>query len=408
MPTKPTDQWIKATKNRMEKILTKNIMPFWYHATIDYVNGGYNLNHDVNSKPLGDGPKMIVSQARMVWYFSKLHSSGWAGKEALQAAEHGFRFLHDKMWDTKNGGFFWEVDPQGRVQQPFKHAYGQSYALYALSEYVITSGNVEALNNARQLFNILEQHAYDKMYGGYREVFSQDWSTPKMDMKTEVTPSMNFKTMNTHLHLLEAFTTYYEATKDPLAKQRLIELISILSNTVVRMKVGACTDLHNRDWSPMHGPELDRISYGHNLEAIWLLAETCKTLEVPANVLTNYFRTMYDYCIEFGFDTEKGGVYDNGQLNKPADRLGKIWWVQAETLVTQVYMYILLNDPVYLKHFDKVLDWIEKYQVDWKNGEWFDTVLPNGKPTGNKAHKWKAAYHTGRAMIEVLRLLDQL
>jgi mannobiose 2-epimerase len=280
--------------------------------------------------------------------------------------------------------------------------------LYALSEYVIASGDVEALNNARQLFNIVEKHAYDEMYGGYREVFSPDWSPPKMDMKTDVTPGMNFKTMNTHLHLLEAFTTYYEATKDPLAKQRLIELISILSSTVVRMKVGACTDLHNRDWSPMHGPELDRISYGHNLEAIWLLAEACKILEVPANVLTNYFRTVYDYCIEFGVDTEKGGVYDNGPLNKPADRLGKIWWVQAETLVTQVYMYILTKDPAYLKHFDKELDWTEKYQVDWKNGEWFDTVLPDGKPTGGKAHRWKAAYHTGRAMIEVLRLLDQL
>jgi mannose/cellobiose epimerase-like protein (N-acyl-D-glucosamine 2-epimerase family) len=408
MQTKPSDQWIKATKSRVEKILTKNIMPFWYPATIDYENGGYYLNHDVYSKPLGAGPKMIVSQARMIWYFSKLLDAGWAGKEALQAAEHGFKFLRDKMWDKENGGFFWEVDPQGGVQQYFKHIYGQSYGLYALSEYAIASGNVEALDYARQLFKLMESHAYDETYGGYCEFFNPDWSLPKIDVKTDVAPGMNFKTMNTHLHLLEAFTTYYGATENSSAKQRLTELISILSNTVVRMKVGACTDLHNRDWSPVHGSEQDRISYGHNLEAIWLLGEACNKVQVPVRVLVNYFQTIYDYCAELGFDAEKGGVYDSGPINKPADRLAKTWWVQAETLVTSIYMYRLIKDRAYLEHFDKVLDWTEKYQVDWENGEWFDTVLPDGKPAGNKAHRWKAAYHTGRAMIEVLRLLDQL
>ena len=403
-----SEHWVKSTRNRMEKILTKNIMPFWYPATIDKKNGGYYLNHDVYGKPLGDGPKMIVSQARMVWYFSRLYEAGWAGKEALQAVEHGFRFLRDKMWDAEHGGFFWEVDHQGKVQRPFKHMYGQTYGLYALSEYVIASKNAEALEHACKLFKLMEDHAYDERYGGYGELFNQDWSALKVDIQNPLAPGTSFKTMNTHLHLLEAFTVLYNATKDPLVKKRLTELIFILTNTVVRMKVGACTDLHNLDWSPVHGPQQDRISYGHNIEAIWLIIEACKVVDVPVGVLTNYFRTIYDYCIEFGLDKEKGGLYDNGQFNKPADRLGKVWWVQAEALVAMIYMYNLLKDQVYLKHFDKVLDWTEKYQVDWKNGEWFDTILPDGKPSGGKAYIWKAAYHTGRAMIEVLRLLDQM
>jgi len=404
----PSDQWIKTTRNRLEKILTQNIMPFWYPATIDKEKGGYCLNHDVQGKLKGDGPKMIVSQARMVWYFSKLHEAGWAGKEALKAAEHGFRFLRDKMWDPKYGGFFWEMDPQGHIQRQFKHLYGQTFALYAISEYAFASGNGEALDTAKQLFNLMEKHAYDTTYGGYRELFSPDWSLLKMDMQTALAPGMNFKTMNTHLHLLEAFTVLYMATKDPFVKLRLTELILILSNTVVRMKVGACTDLHKLDWSPMQGPQVDRISYGHNIEAIWLIEEACKTVQMPVGVLTTFFRTVYDYCMEFGSDAEKGGIYDNGPFNKPADRLGKIWWVQAEALVTMVHMYNLFKDPVYLEHFDKVLDWTEKHQVDWKNGEWFDTVLPDGKLVGDKAHTWKAAYHTGRAMIEIIGLLDRL
>ncbi|MEM2129003.1 MAG: AGE family epimerase/isomerase [Candidatus Bathyarchaeia archaeon] len=402
------ESWIKTTRSRIEKILTKNIMPFWYPATLDMKNGGYNLNHDVYGKPLGDGPKMVVSQARMVWYFSRLYETGWGGKDSLKAAEHGYKFLRDKMWDEKHLGFFWEIDQHDKVQRPYKHLYGQSYGLYALSEYAIASKDAEVLDYAWKLFNIMEKHAHDELYGGYRELFDQDWAEPKIDMPTSLAPSKSFKTMNTHLHLLEAFTVFYNITRDPLVKKRLTELIFILTNTVVRMRVGACTDLHNRDWTPVHGPRQDRISYGHNIEAIWLIVEACKAAEIPVGIFMNFFRDVYDYCMKFGLDEKNGGLYNSGPFNKPADQMGKIWWVQAEALVATAYMYTLLKNPVFIKHFDNILDWTEKYQVDWENGEWFDTILPDGKPTGGKAYIWKAAYHTGRAMIEVIRLLDQL
>jgi len=408
MAKAPSGTWVKTTRKRLKKILTQNIMPFWYPATIDEKKGGYYLNHDVDGKPKGDGPKMIVSQARMVWYFAKLKEAGWAGKEALRAAEHGFRFLKDRMWDHKCGGFFWEMDPQGNFPMPFKHMYGQTFALYGISEYAIASGSSEALDFAREIFGLMEKHGYDAEYGGYREIFSPDWSLPKVDMKTDVTPGMDFKTMNTHLHLLEAFTVLYQATKDPLVMRRLGELILILCNSVVRMNVGACTDLHKRDWTPVHGPMADRISFGHNIEAIWLIEEACKVAYVPIGPLTEYFRTVYDYCIKYGLDAERGGLYDSGPFNKPADRLGKIWWVQAEALVAMARMYNLLRDPVYLEHFDNVLDWTEKHQVDWKHGDWFDTVMPDGRIVGDKAYPWKAAYHTGRAMMEIISVLDHL
>jgi mannobiose 2-epimerase len=407
-PEKPPKEQIEDWKSRLRRILTQNIMPFWYPRTIDLENGGYCLNHDVNGKPLGRGAKMIVTQSRMLWYFSKLYNSGWAGKEALEAAEHGFKFLCDKMWDSEHGGFFWEVDFQGNVQKDFKNIYGQAFALYGLSEYIIASKSKEALNLARELFELIEKNAYDKKYGGYREFFTRNWSIPEKDGTTYIAPSMKIKTMNTHLHLLESFTTYYEIAKNSIVKQRLIELILILSNSVVRMDIGVCTDLHSREWKPLELRENNHVSYGHNLETLWLMAEACRVVGIPIFLLINYFQTIYNYCIKYGFDYEKGGIYNSGPINKPADRLEKIWWVQAESLVTIAYMYSLTRDNMFLEHFSKMLDWIENYQVDWKNGDWFNTILPDGKPFGKKADIWKSAYHNGRAMIETIKILSSL
>lgn len=408
MPEEPYAEQIEDWKKLLKKILTQNIMPFWYPKTLDFEGGGYHLNHDIGGEPLGKGPKMIVTQSRMLWYFSKLYNSGWAGREALEAAEHGFSFLCDKMWDKEHGGFFWEVDFQGNVRKDFKSMYGQGFALYGLSEYIIASKSGEAAELARELFDLMEKNAYDWKYGGYLEFFTRNWSIPERDVMTYIAPSVEFKTMNTHLHLLEPFTTYYEVTKDPIVKQRLMELILILSNTVVRMHSGACTDLHSREWRPSAFRGEHRVSYGHNLEALWLVAEACRAVEIPASILINYLRTVYDYCIKFGFDDGRGGIYDSGPINKPADRLAKIWWVQAESLVTMAYMYSLTSENIFLKHFSKTLDWVNNYQVDWRNGDWFDTVLPDGTPIGNKAHVWKSAYHNGRAMIKTIEILNSL
>lgn len=402
-----SEKWRGDTRARLEKILTENIVPFWYPATVDKEHGGYRLNHDVYGKPMKGGSKMIVTQARMVWYFSKLYNSGWGGKESLQAAEHGFRFLRDKMWDEKYGGFYWETDLEGNVPKNHKHMYGQGFALYGISEYALASKDPEPLNLANELFSLMEKHAYDKTFGGYQEFFSRDWSAPEAADGILAT-MLGVKLMNTHLHLLEPFTTYVKVSKNELAKKRLNELIFILSNSVVRMKVGVCTDLHDSSWKPIHGPQQDRVSYGHNIEAIWLIVEACRECGIPDAILSNFYRTIFDYCIEYGFDNKKGGLYDSGPFNMPADRLSKVWWVQAEALVAMAYMYQMMRDTRYLELFEKVLNWIEKYQVDWKNGDWFNVILPDGKPMLNKADIWKSAYHDGRAMIEVLSILDKL
>jgi mannobiose 2-epimerase len=116
---------------------------------------------------------------------------------------------------------------------------------------------------------------------------------------------------------------------------------------------------------------------------------------------------MFDYSLKYGYDEEKGGFFNYGAFNQPAQDRAKIWWVEAEAIVSALYMYRLTHNAKYLRVFEKTYDWIEKYQTDWKNGEWHGTITPEGTSQGDKAHIWKAGYHDGRAMIECLEILKE-
>jgi mannobiose 2-epimerase len=341
----------------------------------------------------------------MVWFFARLKRAGFGGQEYLEAAGNGYRFLKEKMWDPRNGGFFWEVNPTGeRVLRPKKHLYGQAFALYALSEYHLAGGRKEALDLAIQLFNLMEARAHDPVHGGYLEWFNEDWSAAPTGETTYMgTP--DFKLMNTHLHLLEAMTTFYRASKLPLARERLLELITIQSSSVVRKELGACTDKFRRDWTPVLTEPYARVSYGHDLENIWLLMDACDAASVSNSPLRDLYRALFDYSVKYGYDEINGGFYNDGAFNQPAGNRDKVWWTQAEALVSALRMYRLTGEEKYRQVFEKTYGWIEARQVDWKDGEWFDTIVPDGTPRGDKAQPWKAGYHNGRAMIECLEIL---
>jgi len=172
MSHQPIKQGLVQIKETLERILTENIIPFWYPQVIDLEDGGYRLNHDLRGKWKGRANKRIVTQARTVWFFSRLSKSGYGASEHLEAARHGYEFLIDRMWDKVFGGFYWEVDSSGNTAtKPDKHLYGQAFGLYALSEYAMASGDASAIARAKELFNILERYAHDTDNGGYREFF---------------------------------------------------------------------------------------------------------------------------------------------------------------------------------------------------------------------------------------------
>jgi mannobiose 2-epimerase len=401
----------KAYIPRLERNLQQNIIPFWYPKTLHTANGGYIINHNAKGEPNPSGSKGLVTQSRQVWLFSRTARHGYRSKEMLEAANHGFRFLRDHMWDKQHGGFFWEVDATGtKTVRPKKHMYGQSFALYALSEYYIASQNKEALDLANRLFGLFEKHAHDPEFGGYLEYFNQDWSAPPASEQSYMQVTGDIKLMNTHLHLMEALTSYYRASKSPVARERLIELINIETSAVVRKRLGACTDKYERNWTPILGrdPSWDRVSYGHDLENIWLIIDAGKAAGISTGPYLDLFRQLFDYSYKHGYDAENGGFYYTGAFEKPSDDRRKEWWVQAEAAVSALYMYRLTGEPVYWDVFAKTYDFIEKYLTDWDVGEWHSAVSPSLKPSGAKAHIWKAGYHNGRAMMECLEILREI
>ena len=394
----------------LEKNLRENVLRFWFPRSVDRQHGGYTIHYGPRGESLSGGTKMIVSQARMLWLASRLLRSPFGRQEHRDAADVGFRFLRDRMWDGEHGGFFWEVDPAGtKVLRPQKHLYGQAFGLYALSEYFLASGNPEALVLANRLFALLERRAHDGEFGGYREFFARDWSSPGPADKSPLGAPAEMKLMNTHLHLMEAYATYVRAGAPLLARERLAELVAIEGHGVMRHAWMASTDRHRRDWTPVLDEPDTRLSYGHDVENVWLIVDALRSLHQPVTPYQGLFRAVFDTALAHGFDAGAGGFFEGGLPGRPADRRAKIWWVQAEGLVGALAMFELTRDPKYVDVFERTWRFVDSSQTDWTSGEWHEAIEPDGRPRPtNKATQWKAGYHNGRALIESIERIGLL
>lgn len=403
------DQRLAALAPAVRKNLEEAVIPFWYPRSIDSEHGGYVLAFDPSGQPTGRPPKMIVSQARMVWTFARLARSGYKPTEMLAAATQGFRFLADHMWDRELGGFYWEVDATGgTVTDPEKYMYGESFALYALSEYYHASGDQAALDLATRTFDLIVQHGRDEQFGGYYEYRARDWTAPAVPHPSHIGGPVGAKLMNTHLHLLEAFAEYYRVSRSSKARDRVLELIAVESNSVVRKRLTACTDQYTREWDPILDGAAARVSYGHDLENIWLLADAVETVGESNHLYLDLYKSLYAYSRRYGFDDAHGGIFYSGPFRKRADKLEKVWWVQAEALVSSLTMYSLTRDESYAVDFERVWSWVHTHQTDWAHGEWHNEILPDGTSRGDKASAWKEAYHETRGLLETIARLERL
>jgi mannose/cellobiose epimerase-like protein (N-acyl-D-glucosamine 2-epimerase family) len=403
--TPALDRYLPELRRNLEQA----IIPYWYPGSIDGEHGGFAINSTEDGRLAPTTRRMMVSQARMVWLSARLAREGYRVEEMKRAAAHGFAFLRDRMWDQEHGGFYWEIDAgSGAVAQPNKHVYAQAFGLYGLSEYYMATGDAAGLELAAKVAETLERRAHDPEFGGYREYFARDWSPLPPDTPSPIGGTAAMKLMNTHLHVMEAFANYFRASRDWLTRERLDELIAIQSNAVIRKQYPACTDQYLRDWTPVLDAAAARVSYGHDVENVWLLVDALDAVGRPTGPYLDLYKGLFAYSRTHGFDEEKGGFFESGPLGQPADRRNKIWWVQAEALVSALTMYKLTKEPSYLDAFDRTLRFVQEQQTDWTGGEWHATILPDGSPRGLKATVWKAGYHDGRSMVESLRLVREL
>lgn len=405
-PFFPKHSTVQKSIEFLEDTLQNDILKFWQPAVIDEKYGGYVLNYLHQGRWLSDRDKYATAQGRVVWFYANLAQSEYGTGEHLDMSKHGFEFLKERMWDDQNGGFYWSVDYQGKkITKDTKNMLAQCFSLYGLSEYVLAAKEPEAQDLAENLFTVIEKNAHDKENGGYLEEFSRDWQPLRIDKKASWGSSSRSKLIDIELHMLEAYAQFHHISPTILVKQRLYELILIQSNSVFRKEVGANSDLHTDNWIPLDTGGSDVVNYGHDLENMWLLTQAMESLELPMNVLIDYFRVIFDYVFEYGYDSIDKGIFYAGRFNQPAEHRKKTRWAQAEAMIAALKMYELTKDKKYWVFFTGLLDWCKNNLVDKEYGGWLIGRDEHGNILNGNQRRWKTPYHHGRAILKALKIL---
>lgn len=391
-----------ASAATLERLLTENLLAFWDERVVDHEDGGYRLAFDRFGRPTGAGDRHLVTQGRTLWLFARLSRTRWARPEHLEWAEHGYRFLRDRLRDHEYGGFYWSVgpgaDPEGR-----KHLYGQAVALQALLEYERAGGDRAAGDLADELFELVDSRVHDDRNGGYHESFGRDWKPDPPGRPGLMGYRTGLKSMGAHMHLMAALAAKACQRPSALARERLWELLVLLAGGSAPAGGLTCLLPRREDWTPVPP---HRTSYGHDLESVWMLMDACAALGISDGPLLPMFSALWDHALAHGFDRHRGGFYKEGGVRLPAHDRAKTWWVQAECLVSALRMHQRTGEARYLAAFEATLRWIVEEQADWEHGDWHREVSRRGIRRGDKAGPWQDAFHQGRALIQCFEILE--
>ncbi|WP_262021729.1 AGE family epimerase/isomerase [Vibrio quintilis] len=393
--------------NELKKQITEeaeSILEFWLKFQDTNLGGFYCFADFVgNIDPEHD--KSVLLHSRILWTFSAAYRV-LGDKRYLQAAEHCYRFMFDKAIDTKYGGVYLMLDKNGNVTDSQKHVYNQGFAIYALSEFYLASGNKEAVRVAMSLFELIETHAFDVAYGGYREAFDQAWNPIENQLVCDTAEGvLAEKSMNTHLHVLEAYTVLYRVTKDPKLERKLSALSQLMSEKVIDSKLHYGL-FFTRDWQCVSRD----VSYGHDIEGTWLMDEAAKELNDP-NLSEQLFEQSYEMAkvtSQEGIDRD-GAVFNELREGHLLDS-DRIWWVQAEAMVGFFNAYQKHQNLAFMNNAMDCWKLIQQQLKDTVNGEWYWKVNRKGKPYKKtpKVEPWKCPYHNGRACLEMIKRITLL
>ncbi len=377
-----------------KKMLVENIIPFW-SALEDKENGGFYgfMDFDLNLDKKAD--KGVILHSRILWFYSSCYKA-LGGDELKRLARHAYEFVRDKCIDYEMGGVYWMLDCKGEPVDDMKHTYNCAFAVYALSAYYNATGDEEALQLAYRIFEDIESKTPDEY--GYREAFSRDWRLVPNDALSENGLQAD-KTMNAVLHLIEAYTELYKADGNERVADRLRFLLSQMSDIVYNKETDALRVFFDTKFNEVG----DIHSYGHDIEASWLMDLAAETLGDRA--LTERFNAM-DLRIAKNIEklAFKGGALYNERENDKIDTK-RVWWVQAEAVIGYHNAYEHSGDEHFLRISEEVFDYIKNVTTDKRCGEWFSEVSFDGVPDRRKemVGPWKCPYHNGRMCLEIMR-----
>ena len=395
------------SKSEARVLLEANILSFWQERMVDYQQGGFYGRIDGYNVLHPDAEKGAVLNARILWTFA-------AAARVLNntpyriLAARAYDYLMQWFMDREQGGVYWSLNADATPLDTKKQTYAIAFAIYGLAEYVRLTNNQEALNAAIRLFEDLEAHAYkwdnekmSKCKNGYVEALTRNWQ-PIADMRLSEKDANGVFTMNTHLHVLEAYTNLYrvlknvqrddvQGTKERITKQ-LRTLIDIFANRIFDPATGHLMLFFDEKWQPSN----THTSPGHDIEAAWLLHEALEVLG-DEELLNQTLPVIHSLA-----QAAEENIMDE-----------KEWWCYAEAVVGYIDQWKLYQDEkpiesnINLELAETAFHYIQTHLMDRENGEWFWTILPDGTPdrTHDKAGFWKCPYHNSRMCIEIIERL---
>ncbi len=395
----------KLLRKAIASELEENLLPFWRERSPDHSHGGFLAEMANDGTVRDNAPRGLILNSRLLWTFAALYRR-LGDERDLELARRAFEVLESRFRDREHGGYFWRIDVEGRPLDRSKKIYGQAFCIYAFSEYSLATGDPIPMATAKELFQLIERHAHDAQFGGYIEARAADW-TEATNLRLSDKDMDAAKSMNTHLHLLEAFTTLQRAQPTDGNKMRLYELVEVFGRQILARDGRGRRLRHFFDdrWRCLS----DTRTYGHDIEAAWLLGEAAEVLDdahLQSRVNT-WSEGLARSVRATGVDRDGGLAYEGrGDIVINADR---DWWCQAEAVVGFWHVYELTGEQVFADTASGAWRFIETRVVDRTHGEWFWRVRADGTidETEPKLSEWKGPYHSVRMCLEMMRRLDE-
>lgn len=382
----------------IEEHLKTRLIPFW-ESLKDQKYGGYYgwLGYDLKLDK--EYEKGCILNSRILWFFSSAYEL-LKEKNLKEDADHAYEFLKNYCIDREYGGVFWSVTYDGKPKDTTKHTYNQAFAIYALSSYYNATGCKDAFDIARGLQLIIEEKMTDEY--GYLEAFTRDFR-PESNEKLSENGVLAEKTMNTLLHVFEAYTEFYRVTKDPFTGERLRFMMDLFADKVYNRELKRQEVFFDRTWNSL----IDLYSYGHDIETSWLMDRGLEVLADPA-----YTEKLAPITAEIAEAIYEKAYVNHSLMNeaeKGVDDTTRVWWIQAETVVGFINAWQKKpGEKKFLQAAEDVWECIRKYLVDPREGsEWFWCVEADGTPIHKPiVEPWKCPYHNGRMCMEVIRRMS--
>lgn len=378
--------------------LENNILPFWLTKMVDLEHGGFYGRITGDDVLEASASKGAILNARILWTFSAAYRL-LKKAEYLEAATRAKHYLIDFFYDRELGGIYWELDCTGNPIDTKKQIYAIGFAIYGLSEYVRATGDAEALSYARCLFEVIEKYSFDIDRNGYIEALTRDWLQIE-DMRLSDKDENEKKTMNTHLHILESYTNLYRVWKDKRLAQQLRNLVNVFLDRILDAETYHLNLFFEDDWTNKY----QIISYGHDIEASWLIHEAVLVLDDKDLV-----RKVEPAIIKLAEAADEGLTSNGSMIYENIVSKGIIdrelhWWVQAESVVGHLNLYQHFQDESALVKALKCWAFIKANLIDNEHGEWHWSLYPDGtvNTKDDKAGFWKCPYHNSRMCLEAL------